>query len=72
MNIECIGTFLTGEAHDAVIRNQLIPQILKVIEDSGISCHEATTIPAELESAIEANLLKTMGVTKFSVQTNLE
>lgn len=63
---------MTAEDHEQTVRNDLIPKILKIIEGSGISCHEATTIPWELEAAIEANLVRQMGSTKFKVQPNLE
>lgn len=72
MKIELEGTFLTAEDHTKIIRQDLIPKILKVIEESEISCHEAATIPWELETAIEANLVRQMGSTKFKVQPNLE
>ena len=72
MKIECVGTLLGAEEHDKIIRRELIPKLLSVIEESGISCHEAATIPTELESAIEMNLLRTMHFTKFKVQADLE
>lgn len=72
IKIELDGTLLTAEEHERIIRKVLVPKILKVIEESGISCHEAATIPLELEVAIEANLVRQMGSTKFEVQPNLE
>ena len=55
-----------------MICDNLIPKILKVIEENGISCHEATTVPRELETAIESNILKAMHFTKFKVQPDFE
>lgn len=72
IKVELDGTFLTIEEHERIIRKVLIPKILKVIEESEISYHEAATIPLELETAIEANLVRQMGSTKFKVQPNLE
>ena len=72
IKIELDGTLLTAEEHERIIRKVLVPKILKVIEESEISCHEAATIPLELEVAIEANLVRQMGSTKFEVQPNLE
>ena len=37
IKIELEGTFLTAEDHAKIIRQDLIPKILKVIEESGIS-----------------------------------
>lgn len=72
MKIECFGTFLTSEEHAEIVRNKLIPDILKLIEESGISCHEATTVPDELSAAIESNLLRTLHSTAFKVQPFME
>ena len=72
IKIELDGTFLTAEEHERIIRKVLVPKILKVIEESGISCHEAATIPDELAAAIESNLLKTMHFTRFNVQPSIE
>lgn len=72
IKIELDGTLLTSEEHEQIIRKDLIPKILKVIEESEISCHEAATVPLELEVAIEANLVRQMGSTKFEAQPSLE
>ena len=62
MNIECTGTLLPYDEHKRTICDDLIPKILKVIEETGISYHEATTV----------NILKAMYFTKFKVQSDLE
>lgn len=72
MNIEFAGTLLSYDEHERTICDDLIPKILKVIEESGISYHEAATVPRELETAIESNILKAMHFTKFKVQPDLE
>ena len=72
MNIECTGTLLPYDEHKRTICDDLIPKILKVIEETGISYHEATTVPRELETPIGSNILKAMYFTKFMVQSDLE